>query len=90
MVDTFELNAGISIKSFTILKTVLNAALKANGKKSTTVTSDDKFISGKTFFEEYAGEVHVGKAVCYSDDLKIVPGIRPKFTVQFIEGRIIS
>ena len=42
--------------------------------------------SAKRFFDEQTGEIHTGKAICYSDDLRIVQNVRPKFSHEFIQG----
>ena len=86
MSESFQFKGGININNLSILKTTINAGLKHEKKDTKTLSHEES--SANKFFEENHGEIHTGKAFCYSDDLRVVRNVRPKFTSEFLEGKI--
>ena len=70
-----------------LLGTTINAGFEHSNSKSNGVTHEQQ--SAKAFFEENTGEMHIGKAVCFSDDLRIVRNVRPKFSQEFLAGKVL-
>ena len=86
MSESFQFKGGININNLQILKTTINAGLKHEHKDTKTLSHEESSANG--FFKENHGEIHTGKAFCYSDDLRVVRNVRPKFTSEFLEGKI--
>ena len=88
MNESFKLGGGIDISDLSILKATINAGFKHS-------QTDSKFLSHEEattnkFFKENHGEIHVGNAVCYSDDVRIVGNVRPKFSIEFLQGILMK
>ena len=67
------------------MKTTINAGFNHKQKNSKSMSHEE--TSANSFFNENGGEIHIGNSVCYSDDLRIVANVRPKFSVEFLQGR---
>ena len=85
--ESFELEGGININNLQIFKTTINAGFKHSQKDTKRLSHEEKSVN--TFFEQNHGEIYTGKAVCFADDVRIVRNIRPKFSVEFLQGTLI-
>ena len=82
--DSFKFKGGIDINDFKLLKVAINAGLHSSRETQNKMTEKQK--NTYEFFEKNTGEMHVGKAVCFSHDIRISPYVRPKFHRGFIGG----
>ena len=87
MTESFELKGGIDISNLKIFKTTINAGFKHSQKDTKTLSHEEKSVN--TFFKQNHGEIYTGDAVCYADDIRIVRNIRPKFSMEFLQGTLI-
>ena len=67
-----------------LLKLAISAGFHTSRESSNGMTEAQR--NTKEFFEENKGEMHVGRAVCFSHDIRINQYVRPKFDREFIGG----
>ena len=82
--ESFALRGGIDISNLQIFKTTINAGFKHSQKDTKKLSHEEKSVN--EFFEQNHGEIYTGDAVCYADDIRIVRNIRPKFSMEFLQG----
>ena len=82
--DSFKFSGGIDITNMPLFKLAISAGFHTSRETSNKMTEAQR--NTKEFFEENKGEMHVGRAVCFSHDIRINQYVRPKFDREFIGG----
>ena len=85
--ESFALSGGIDISGLKILKTTINAGFEHSQKDTKTLSHEESSVN--SFFKQNHGEIHTGNAACFADDVRIVRNIRPKVSMEFLQGTLI-